>query len=168
MRSGFFLLSLTVSTSCFLQGQVTSPVVTRVASAEKRVASESKSWEAYNDLAFALCRLARDTENIADYERAELAVLKSLELSPGNYDARKLMAVTLVGKHDYERARSLVLELNHRVPDDIAVWGLLVDIHTAYGSYKEAERAAQWILDLRRASTLGFVKAAGLRDTFGD
>jgi hypothetical protein len=32
----------------------------------------------------------------------------------------------------------------------------------------EAERDAQWILDLRRASALGFEKAAGLRELFGD
>jgi tetratricopeptide (TPR) repeat protein len=38
----------------------------------------------------------------------------------------------------------------------------------ALGDYEEAEKEAQWILDLRRGSTLGFTKAAALREAFGD
>ncbi|MBV9155092.1 MAG: tetratricopeptide repeat protein [Acidobacteriaceae bacterium] len=58
--------------------------------------------------------------------------------------------------------------LNHQAHDDIGVWGLLVDANVALGNYEEAERDAQWILDLRRGSALGFEKAAGLRELFGD
>ena len=39
---------------------------------------------------------------------------------------------------------------------------------SALGNYTEAERDCQWILDLRRGSALGFEKAAGLRELFGD
>ncbi|MBV9267193.1 MAG: tetratricopeptide repeat protein [Acidobacteriaceae bacterium] len=145
-----------------------SPAAARVAAAEKRVASTPKSWEAYNDLAFALCRLARDTGDISLYEKADAALHRSLELAPGNYEAQKLTVTTLLGKHDLEGARKLAVELNHKVPDDIGGWGLLVDVYIALGKYDEAERAAQWILDLRAGSTLGFVKAAALRDIFGD
>jgi tetratricopeptide (TPR) repeat protein len=45
---------------------------------------------------------------------------------------------------------------------------LLVDSNVALGNLKEAERDAQWILDLRAGSSLGFEKAAGLRVLFGD
>ena len=168
MQRSFSLSAVTLLASSLLCGQASAPARLRVAVGEKRVASDNKSREAYNDLAFALCRLARDTGDIADFQKAELAADKSLELSPGNYDARKLLATALIGEHEYERARSLALELNHKVPDDIAGWGLLVDVNIAFGNYTDAERAAQWILDLRRGSTLGFVKAASLRDIFGD
>jgi hypothetical protein len=43
-----------------------------------------------------------------------------------------------------------------------------VDANMGLGDYEEAEKDAQWILDLRRGSTLGFVKAAALREAFGD
>jgi len=43
----------------------------------------------------------------------------------------------------------------------------MVDANSALGNYSEAERDAQWILDLRRASALGFEKAADLRELFG-
>jgi tetratricopeptide (TPR) repeat protein len=149
-------------------GQALSPAEVRVAAAAKRVAADSKSWEAYNDLAFALCRAARDTGNLATYKQAEAALQTSVALSPGNYDAQKLSVTVLLGQHEFERARTLAVQLNHQVPDDISAWALLVDVYSALGEYSGAERSAQMILDLRRGSTLGFLKAAQLRDIFGD
>ena len=62
----------------------------------------------------------------------------------------------------------LATELNNKAHDDLAVWALLVDANSALGNYSEAERCAQWILDLRPGSALGFDKAASLRVIFGD
>jgi tetratricopeptide (TPR) repeat protein len=45
---------------------------------------------------------------------------------------------------------------------------LLVDANVALGNKEEAKRCAQWILDLRAGSSLGFEKAAGLRVIYGD
>ena len=58
--------------------------------------------------------------------------------------------------------------MNHKVPDDIALWGLLAEINTALGNYKEALRDAQWVLDIRPGSLLGFSEAARLREAYGD
>ena len=136
--------------------------------ARKRAQAEPKSWQAYNDLAFALCRLARDNQDAKLYDQAEVALQHSLQLSPDNYDARKLKVTILVGEGDLVGALKLAKELNRKVPDDIGTWGLLVDANMALGNYSDAERAAQWILDLRPGSSLGFVKAATLREHFGD
>jgi tetratricopeptide (TPR) repeat protein len=65
-------------------------------------------------------------------------------------------------------ALKLALPLNHKVPDDIAVWALMTDAQMQLGNYAEAERDAQWVLDLRPGSSLGFEKAALLRELFGD
>lgn len=58
--------------------------------------------------------------------------------------------------------------MNKKIPDDIANWASLTDANAALGNYTEAERDCQWILDLRRANAIGFEKAAGLRELFGD
>jgi tetratricopeptide (TPR) repeat protein len=161
------LLALAV-TSQLIAVPPSSPADARIAAAQSRVGTNAKSWQPYNDLAAALCRKARDTEDVALYEQADAALQRSLELSPGNYEARKLQAVALLGKHQFDQALKLAAELNHKVPDDIGGWGLLADINVALGNYPEAEQDAQVILDLRPGSALGFVKAAGLRELFGD
>lgn len=131
-------------------------------------AGQSKSVESYNDLAATLCRKARDNGDAALYEQAEQALQHSFQLAPRNYDAEKLEVTVLIGKREFQQALKLATEVNQRFRDDIAGWGLLVDANIAVGDYDAAERAAQWILDLRPGSSLGFEKAAALREIFGD
>jgi len=150
-----------------LAGEIT-PAEQRIQVAQKRLRAEPKSWQAYNDLAFALCREGRDTGDLTWFDQAAAALRKSFELSPDNYEARKLHVTILLGRGDFKEALRAAVELNHKTPDDIAGWGLLVDANLGLGNNAEAERDAQWILDLRPGSTLGFVKAAAVREPFGD
>ena len=146
----------------------TSPAEARIAAAETKLKSGPPTYAAYNDLAGALCRKGRDTEDPAVYEQAEQAIVHSLQLSPANYEARKLQVTVLLGKHQFVEALQLATELNHKVPDDIAGWAALVDANIALGNYGDAERQAQWVIDLRPGNTLGFERAAALRVLFGD
>jgi tetratricopeptide (TPR) repeat protein len=145
-----------------------SPVQQRIDAAQKRVQANLKSWQAYNDLATAYCRKARDNSDIAVYEQAQEALDRSFQLSPGNFEARKLEVTVLLGKHQFADALKLATALNNQTHDDIGVWALLVDANIALGKYEDAERDAQWILNLRAGSSLGFEKAAELRVLFGD
>jgi tetratricopeptide (TPR) repeat protein len=146
----------------------TAPAEQRIEVAQKRIRMDPKSWQAYNDLAFAFCRQARNSGDPAWLDQAEAALRKSFELSPNNYDARKLHVTVLLGRDDFKEALRLAAELNHKTPDDIAGWGLLVDANLGLGNNAEAEKDAQWILDLRPGSTLGFAKAAAVRERIGD
>jgi len=130
--------------------------------------AQSPSVQSYNDQAAKLCRKARDSGDGALYQKAEEAVQHSLRLAPGNYDTQKLEVSVMIGKHEFAQALKLASELNARTHDDIAGWGLLVDANVALGNYDAAEQAAQWILDLRPGSSLGFEKAAILRSIWGD
>jgi tetratricopeptide (TPR) repeat protein len=145
-----------------------SPVDHRIAAARKHVGANPKSAQAYNELAFALIRKGRDFRDEALYTQAGDAVAESLRLSPENYDAQKLRVAVLLGLNEPAQALKLETELNHKTPDDIVGWALLVDAHAALGDYDQAEHAAQWVLDLRPGSSLGFEKAAELREMFGD
>jgi tetratricopeptide (TPR) repeat protein len=140
----------------------------RIEMARKSVQANPASAQAYNDLAAAFCRQGRDTDDAAAYDQAEAAVKRSLELSPGNLDALRWRVTALLGKQEYAAALELAKALNKKIPDDIGFWALLSEIHAALGDYTESERCAQWVLDLRRNNPLGFVKAAELRELFGD
>lgn len=144
-----------------------SPVDLRIAAAQKQVKS-NPSPATFNDLAFAFLRRGRDSRDETSYLEAGKALSESLRLSGDNYDAQKLRVAVLLGLNDPVEALKLAAELNHKVPDDIAGWASLVDTNVAIGNYGEAERDAQWVLDLRPGSSLGFEKAASLRELFGD
>lgn len=145
-----------------------SPVEQRIEAARKKVQTASKSWQSYYDLAAALCRKGRDRGDVAVYDQAQAALDRVFALAPDNFEARKLQATVWLGKHQFADALKLATELNNKTHDDLGAWALLVDANAALGNYAEAERDAQWILDLRAGSSLGFEKAAGLRVLFGD
>jgi tetratricopeptide (TPR) repeat protein len=162
------LLCALLALACLPAPAQVSPVDQRISAAQKKLQLDAKSWQAYNELAFAFCRKGRDNLDSANYDRAQAALDHSFQLSPGNYDGQKLQVTVLLGQHRFAEALKLATQLNSKVHDDIGVWGLLVDCNMALGNYAEAERDAQWILDLRSGSSLGFEKAAGLRVHFGD
>jgi tetratricopeptide (TPR) repeat protein len=62
----------------------------------------------------------------------------------------------------------LAKALNKRVPDDVMVYGLLTDANVELGNYKDAEIAAQWMLNLRPGNLPALTRAARLRELFGD
>jgi tetratricopeptide (TPR) repeat protein len=54
------------------------------------------------------------------------------------------------------------------MPDDIMTYGFLADANVELGNYKEAEKAAQTMLDLRTGNLPALTRAAYLRELFGD
>ena len=74
----------------------------------------------------------------------------------------------LLGEHEYPAALEAAKALNKRVPDDVMVYGLLTDADVELGNYSDAEDAAQWMLNLRPGNLPALIRAAGLRELFGD
>jgi tetratricopeptide (TPR) repeat protein len=148
--------------------QKPSPAEERIIAAQRRIASKPDSYEAYNELALALARRARETGDPVYYDRAEEAIGRSLELSSSNLDAQKMRVWVLLGKHQFAAALKAARSLNRQVPDDLQVYGFLTDALVELGNYKEAEEACQWMLDLRPGNVPAFTRAAYLRELFGD
>jgi tetratricopeptide (TPR) repeat protein len=120
------------------------------------------------ELAMALARRARETADPDFYDLAEQAIAKALELSPADFEALKARAWVRLGQHRFAEARELAEALNRRVPDDVMVYGLLADASVELGDYERAERACQWMLDLRPGNVPALTRAAYLRELFGD
>lgn len=148
--------------------QTTSPAEHSIAAAQKAIAARPGHHEAYNALALAFTRRARETADPSYYDRAEDAIATSLKLAPGNFEARKMRVWALLGRHEFAQALELARALNKEVPDDLLVYGFLTDAHAELGNYKAAEEACQWMLDLRPGNIPAFTRAAYLRELFGD
>jgi len=145
-----------------------SPAERNMAQARRLIEKNPKNFEAYNALALALSRRARETSDVTFYAQAEETLKKSFEISPGNFDGERIHVWLLLGKHEFAAAREEAHKLNKRMPDDVMVYGFLTDANVELGNYKEAEDAAQLMLDLRPGNLPGLTRAAYLRELFGD
>ncbi len=169
---GWLVVLLLLALAVEVKGQVAparlSPAEQRIAWAQQAVAQHPDSSQAWNELAAALARRARETADPNFYAEAEKALAESLRAAPDNFEARKLRVWLLLGRHEFAAALAEAEELNQLVPDDVQVYGLLTDANVELGNYAAAEEAAQWMLDLRPGNLAGLTRGAYLRELFGD
>jgi tetratricopeptide (TPR) repeat protein len=145
-----------------------SPAEQNMAVARKLIEKNPKDYEAYNALALALSRRARETSDVRYYTEGEAALQTSFEIVPDNYDGKRIQVWLLLGKHEFAAALVEAKKLNQKMPDDVMVYGFLTDSNVELGNYKDAENAAQWMLNLRPANQPAVTRAAYLRELFGD
>src|SRR5436305_13807806 len=145
-----------------------SPAEQGMAAAHRLIDKNPKNFEAYNALALALSRRARETSDVVFYAQAEDALRQSFEISPANFDGERTAVWLLLGKHEFPAALDKAKALNQKMPDDVMLYGFLTDANVELGNYEDAEKAAQWMLDLRAGNLPGITRAAYLRELFGD
>lgn len=145
-----------------------SPAERSMAQARRLIEKNPRNYEAYNALALALSRRARETSDVRFYAEAEETLKKSFEISPDNFDGKRIEVWLLLGKHEFAMAREEALKLNKRMPDDVMVYGFLTDANIELGNYDQAEKSAQLMLNLRPGNLPGITRAAYLRELFGD
>jgi len=170
VNNTFALLLLTalVSTPVAAESEKLSPAGQKIQWAQRAIEKNPNNFQRYNDLALALARRARETSDVSYYEQADAALQKSFQLMPGNVEGQKVQVWVLLGKHEFAKALKLASGLNQKVPDDVSIYGFLVDANVELGNYSEAEKAAQWMLDIRPGNVAGLTRAAYLRELFGD
>jgi tetratricopeptide (TPR) repeat protein len=173
-RIAALLLLVLGTVAGFAQGPIApaettlSPAERSMAQARKLIDKNPKDFEAYNALALALSRRARETSDVKFYTQAEETLQKSFEVSPDNFDGQRIHVWLLLGKHEFAAALEAAKKLNQKVPDDVMLYGFLTDANVELGNYKDAETAAQWMLDLKPGNTPGLTRAAYLRELYGD
>ena len=145
-----------------------SPAEQSIAAAQHLIEKNPKNYEAYNALALALSRRARETSDPNFYTQGEAALQKSFEIAPDNFDGKRIQVWLLLGKHEFAAARDEAMKLNKRMPDDVMVYGFLTDANVELGNYADAENAANWMLKLRAGNQPAVTRAAYLRELFGD
>jgi len=145
-----------------------TPAERSVANANKTIAAKPKEYAGYNQLAIALSRRARETSDPTFYAAAENALKKSFEMSPGNLEGEKIQVWLALGRHEFPNALKAAQALQEKAPNDVLVYGFLVDANAELGNYAEAEKAAQRMLDLHPGNLPALTRAAYLRELFGD
>src|SRR5436305_5576722 len=145
-----------------------SPAEQGMAAARRLIEKNPKNFEAYNALALALSRRARETSDVTFYAQAQDALGKSFEISPENFDGKMSAFMLIHSRHEFPAALEKAKELNKKAPDDVMLYGFLTDANVEIGNYDDAEKAAQWMLDLRPGNLPGTTRAAYLRELFGD
>jgi tetratricopeptide (TPR) repeat protein len=148
--------------------QTLTPAEQQIAWAMKQIAVQPDDPQPHVDLGWALARRARETGDPAYYGKGQEEASRAIALSPDNFEARKLDAWLLLGRHEFGRALEAAKVLNRRAPDDVMVYGFLADASAELGEYKSAEDAVQWMLDMRPGNLSGLTRAAYLREVFGD
>jgi tetratricopeptide (TPR) repeat protein len=122
----------------------------------------------YNALAMAYTTRERETSDVRFYAQAEETLRKSFAIAPENFEGLKVEVLLQLGRHEFAKALETATRLNKKVPDDVSVYGYLVDANIELGNYKEAVAAAQWMLDLRPGNVGGLVRASYLRELHGN
>src|SRR5579864_9338184 len=140
------VLLLSAATGMFAQtsipsaGSTPSPAEQSMAQAHRLIERNPKNYEAYNSLALALSRRARETSDVKFYAEAEETLKRSFEISPDNFDGKRIQVWLLLGKHEFAMAREAALKLSKRMPDDVMIHGFLADANAELGDYDEAEK----------------------------
>lgn len=164
-----FLLIAVAASTAFSQGSTSlSPAERSIAQARQLIEKNPKNFEAYNALALALSRRARETSDVNYYAQAEEALRQSFVISSDNFDGARIHVWLLLGKHGFAAALDEARKLNKRMPDDVMTYGFLTDANVELGNYKDAETSAQMMLDLRPGNLPALTRAAYLRELFGD
>jgi Tfp pilus assembly protein PilF len=169
-RIGIIVLISIVSVTVFAQRQDAqpSPAEDRIAFVSREIAKSPTKSNLYTELAIALLLRERETSDTALFDQVQAALDKSLKLAPANFEAQKAEAALLLAKHEFAKALTLAKSLNEQVPDDVMTYGYIADADLALGDYAGAEKAAQWMLDLRSHNVPGLIRGAELRQIFGD
>jgi tetratricopeptide (TPR) repeat protein len=145
-----------------------TPAETAIQKAQAEIAKHPDHAPYYNALAMAYARRARETSDVQFYAQAEETLQRSFAIAPDNYEGLKTQAWLQLGRHEFAKALETATKLNQKTPDDVIVYGYLVDANVELGNYKAAVAAAQWMLDLRAGNIPGLTRAGYLRELHGN
>lgn len=149
-------------------GPAPTPAEVSIQKALDQIAKQPDHAPYYNGLAMAYARRARETSDVAFYQKAEESLTKSMALAPDNFEALKVRVWLLLGRHEFQKALDAAMPLNKRLPDDVTVYGYLADANAELGNYPAAVDAIQWMLNIKPGNIAGLTRAAYQRELHGD
>src|ERR1039457_1551789 len=133
-----------LAAACF----AATPAEIAIQKAQTAIAGHPDHYPYYNSLAMAYARRARETSDVAFYARAEAALAQSFAISPGNFEGLKTETWLQLGRHEFGEALGTARELNQQKPDDLTIYGYLVDANDELAHYRSEERRVGKSVDL--------------------
>jgi tetratricopeptide (TPR) repeat protein len=147
---------------------IATPAQQKISWAEAAIKAHPDKSQPYNELAVAYVQRVRETADPSYYLQAESALQKSFQITPANLEGQKARLMTSLGRGEFVEALRQAKALNKKTPDDVLLYGFIADAAIALGDYREAEEAAQWMLDMRPGNVPGLLRGAALRRLYGD
>jgi tetratricopeptide (TPR) repeat protein len=148
--------------------QQDTPAQQRIAGAQLQIRTDPKKVQAYNELALAFLRRARETADPRYLKDADAALSQGLKLDSTDFQLRRTQIALMLSRHEFAQARDRATVLNHRTPDDVMTYGYIAEADIALGNYPEAETNAQWMMNMRPYNTPALLVGAKLRALYGD
>jgi tetratricopeptide (TPR) repeat protein len=145
-----------------------TPAEQRIAGAQLQIKADPGKVQAYNELALAFLRRARETADSKYLREAGDAVAQGLKLEPGNFQLQKAQVALMLARHEYAQAAEQAKVLNHHTPDDVMTYGYIAEAEIGLGNYPEAVTNAQWMMNMRPRNTPALLMGAQLRSLYGD
>lgn len=145
-----------------------SPAQQRIAAAKEQINADPQKVQAYNELAIAFLRRARETADSSYLKDADDALAQGLKLDSTDFQLQRTRVALMLSQHEFVHASELASDLNRRIPDDVMTYGYLAEADIALGNYPEAETNAQWMMNLRPNNTPALLVGAKLRTLYGD
>src|SRR5580704_17858705 len=104
-----------------------SPAQQRIAAATQQLKADAKKVQAYNELAIAFLRRARETADASYLNQADDALAQGLKLDSTDFQLLRTRVALMLSRHQFAQARELASALHHRVPDDVMTYGYLAE-----------------------------------------
>lgn len=147
--------------------EISTTTDARIQKAQTAVEKNPDLASAYNNLAVAFIKSARESGDFSLNSKAETALDRSLEIEPDNLNALKLKASLDLTFHRFGDALELGAKLQKTNPTDAFVYGVLTDANVELGNYDEAVEAGQKMVDLR-PNMESYARVSYLRSLHGD
>jgi len=144
------------------------PAKQRIAAAQLQIKADAKKPQAWNELAIAFIRRARESADTVYLKNADDALSQGLAIDPNDFQLKKTQVALMLARHRFAQAGELTKALNHRVPDDAMTYGYLAEAEIGLGDYQDAVTNAQWMMNLRPRNTPALLLGARLRVIYGD
>jgi tetratricopeptide (TPR) repeat protein len=134
---------------------------------QRRVARNGRDYVSFRILGEFFERRAEEKGDLADYERAELALRQSLKIAPGYDKAKVTLAAVLCSRHKFAEGLSLARELAAKEPGNLDIRATLGDALLELGQYPEAEAVYRELAKLGDAPPI-LARLANLAELKGD
>jgi tetratricopeptide (TPR) repeat protein len=145
-----------------------TPAQQRIDAARRQIAADPKKVQAFNDLATAFIRRARETDDTKYLVDAESALTNGLALDPNDFQLQKTQVALMLARGEFAKAKTRATELNRRTLDDVMVYGYLAEAEFGLGDYEGAAKNAQWMMNMLPNNVPALMIGARLRAHFGD
>jgi tetratricopeptide (TPR) repeat protein len=145
-----------------------TPAQQSISASQQQIEADPKKVQAYNELALAFLKRTRETADPKYLDEASAALSQGLKLDPDDFQMQRTQVALLLARHEYVLARERATALHHRTPDDVMTYGYIAEADIMLGNYPEAEKNAQWMLNLRSNNIPGLLIGAELRVLYGD